>query len=145
MKLDSAEVLASAAACTPLRVGAVWGAAGLGAVAPTIGMSGADLGAAVWIMILCPFYLLIVALSSGWWSLVAVPFLLGLTYQATFYVVQDRPRDQLWGIAGLSGLVCLRTVGSAWYYVLAFGLTLYGVGVIQRHREIQSELREGEC
>jgi hypothetical protein len=122
MRIDPQEIFGHALAVTPLRFGLAWLSGTIGAAAP-IGLFGGDLAIDDfgWGLLFLPFYLLIMAITSGWWSFIAGPLLIVLAWRIILFMRNDNSGSDLVGIFTLSYLIGIRGAGSDWPIGLVFG------------------------
>jgi hypothetical protein len=96
MPVDPVDVFGHALALAPVRLALACVVAGVGGYLPLtvdvyrlfVGRGGFPEGLG-WAVLASPVYLFLVAATSGWWSLVALPLLLGLAYQVVTLPARD--------------------------------------------------------
>ena len=117
MRIDHAAVSAHTLASLPLRVVLVWVAVAFGAVMPVYLQSGfqvlAELG---WLALALPFWLLTVAVGSGWCALMAILLLVLLALRMHSFLHEDHNLLDLGSISLLAFAITLRMSGLGFYF-----------------------------
>lgn len=140
MRIDPAEVFASAVASLPLRLLLAWGVGTLGAFTPLLLAHGLESFAAIgWQALFFPIYLFFTAMVSGWWGFVAVPLVVVFGWKVLVFLRGEGSGTDLCWIFLLPLLITIRASGSAWpFAAVGAGIAIFFVVRHQRRYSVQS-------
>lgn len=136
MRIDPSSVFLNTLASTPPRIALAWMIGTLGAFAPILIRHGFEsYGIIQWQFLFLPFYLFLIAMTSGWWGFVAIPLALIFAWRLLVFVREEGSSMELLWIFVLPFLIGIRASEEAWPFaaLLALGLIVF---VIEKQRRM---------
>ena len=117
MRIDPTSVFIHTIASLPLRLLLAWVVGTLGAFTPLLIRHGVEaFGVAHFQAIFFPFYLLVVAISSGWWSFISIPLLLVFAWHFVTFIREEGYAFNLLWIYLLPFLITIHVSSDSWQW-----------------------------
>lgn len=123
VKFDPVDIFAGSATGIFARVAAVWAAVAGGLILPSILRGDLDeIGRLLGPILLLPLTLVFIAMTSGWWSLVAVPLTVILIWRALRFIHGDHAGSGLILLLPLSFMIAVKaSAGRDWPWMAGLG------------------------
>lgn len=131
MRVNPIEVLGNTLAITPLRFLAAWLAASVGSFAPIVverrWEAFEDIG---WWILFFPFHMLVTALLSSWWALIAIPLVFLLVFKMINFLRNENSGSDLLVIFALAFFITIKRVDPAWISGAIIAVILAALGFV---------------